>query len=175
MTIRQILPLSLLLFLGLATSPVQIQAQKIAVVDVERILSSITEYQDAQKQLDDLAARWRQDINREYDVIKGLYNKYQAEQVLLSEEQKQAREQEIIDKETAVRELQRSRFGPEGALFERRQELIKPIQDAIYEAIEDFADSRGYDIIFDRAGSAGIIFSNDDYDKTDEVLRSLQN
>lgn len=174
MSIRKIfLPALLLLFvLGLGTG---LKAQKIAVVDVERILNSITEYQDAQKDLDDLAARWRQDINQEYDVIKGMYNKYQAEQVLLTEEQRASREQEIIDKETAVRELQRNRFGPEGALFKRRQELVKPIQDAIYEAIQEYADSRGYDIIFDRAGSAGIIFSNDTYDKTDDILRSLRN
>lgn len=175
MTIRKLILPALLLFIGIATSSANLAAQKIAVVDVERVLSSITEYQDAQKQLDDLAAKWRQDINQEYDVIKGMYNKYQAEQVLLTEEQRQAREEEIIAKETAVRELQRNRFGPEGALFTRRQELVKPIQDAIYEAIQEYADARGYDIIFDRAGSAGIIFSNDTYDKTDDILRTLRN
>ncbi|PHI18309.1 hypothetical protein CEQ90_18535 [Lewinellaceae bacterium SD302] len=175
MNIRKLILPALVLFFSLATLSTTLNAQKIAVVDVERILGSITEYQDAQKQLDDLAAKWRQDINQEYDVIKGMYNKYQAEQVLLTEEQKQAREQEIIDKETSVRELQRNRFGPEGALFTRRQELVKPIQDAIYEAIEEYADRNNYDIIFDRAGSAGIIFSNDTYDKTDEILRSLSN
>lgn len=174
MSIRKnILFLLLAIFgLGSATSA---NAQKIATVDVERILSSITEYQDAQKSLDELAAKWRQDINQEYDVIKGMYNKYQAEQVLLTEDQRKAREQEIIDKETAVRDLQRNRFGPEGALFQRRQELVKPIQDAIYEAIENYANTRGYDLIFDRAGSAGIIFSNTTYDKTDDILRELRN
>ncbi|MEL6356240.1 MAG: OmpH family outer membrane protein [Bacteroidota bacterium] len=174
MSIRKLLLTGLFAILGLA-SVANLQAQKIAVIDIERILNSITEYQDAQKQLDDLAAKWRQDINQEYDVIEGLYNKYQAEQVLLTEEQREAREQEIIDKETAVRELQRNRFGPEGALFKRRQELVKPIQDAVYEAVQEYADARGYDIIFDRAGSAGIIFSNDTYDKTDDVLRALRN
>lgn len=175
MNIRKLILPALLLFASLATSSATLSAQKIAVVDVERVLTSITEYQDAQTQLDNLAAKWRQDINQEYDVIKGMYNKYQAEQVLLTEEQRQGREQEIIDKETAVRELQRNRFGPEGALFTRRQELVKPIQEAVYEAIQEYADARGYDIIFDRAGSAGIIFSNDTYDKTDDILRTLRN
>lgn len=175
MSIRKNFFLALLAFIGFGVATTTLQAQKIAVVDVERILTSITEYQDAQKSLDDLAAKWRQDINQEYDVIKGMYNRYQAEQVLLTEDQRKAREQEIIDKETAVRELQRNRFGPEGALFQRRQELVKPIQDAIYEAIESYANTRGYDLIFDRAGSAGIIFSKSTYDKTDDILRELRN
>ena len=174
MSIRKTLLLAVLAVFGMGAAS-NLSAQKIAVVDVERIMNSITEYQDAQKSLDDLAAKWRQDINQEYDVIKGMYNKYQAEQVLLSEEQRGAREQAIIDKETAVRELQKNRFGPEGALFQRRQELVKPIQDAIYEAIQSYADTRGYDIIFDRAGSAGIIFSKDTFDKTDDILRELRN
>jgi len=174
MSIRKLLLTGLFAILGIGTVA-NLQAQKIAVIDIERILSSITEYQDAQTELDNLAAKWRQDINQEHDVIEGMYNKYQAEQVLLTDEQRQAREQEILDKETAVRELQRNRFGPDGALFKRRQELIKPIQDAVYEAVQEYADARGYDIIFDRAGSAGIIFSNDSYDKPDDVLRTLRN
>jgi len=152
-----------------------LNAQKIASVDMEKILASITEYQDAQEQLDQLAAKWQQEINQQYDAIKGMYNKYQAEQVLLSEDQRAQREEEIIAKEKSVRDLQRNRFGAEGALFERRQELVKPIQDAIYEAIEQYASTRGYDFIFDRAGSAGIIFANDTYDKTDDILRALKN
>lgn len=158
--------------LGLSST---LGAQKIASVDMERILSSITEYQDAQEQLDQLAAKWQQEINQQYDAIKGMYNKYQAEQVLLSEDQRKQREDEIIAKEKSVRDMQRERFGPEGALFERRQELVKPIQDAVYEAIESYATTRGYDFIFDRAGSAGIIFSSPTYDKTDDILRALQN
>lgn len=161
-------------FLAVAGTGTQLAAQKIASIDMERILSSITEYQDAQEQLDQLAAQWQQEISQEYDAIKGMYNKHQAEQVLMSDEQRQASEQAIIDRETKVREMQRERFGPEGALFQRRQELVKPIQDAIYEAVETYANQNNYDFVFDRAGSAGIIFSNDQYDKTDEVLRSLQ-
>ena len=149
------------------------QAQKIAYVDVQRILESIDEYQQAQQELDELAARWRQEIAQEYDVIKGMYNRYQAEQVLLSEDARTQREEEIMDKEKEVRDLQRERFGPEGMLFQRRQELVQPIQDQVYAAIEAYANERGYDFIFDRSSQAGIIFSNPQYDKTDDILNRL--
>ncbi|OAV43226.1 OmpH family outer membrane protein [Lewinella sp. 4G2] len=151
-----------------------VSAQKIATIDMERILTSITEYQDAQEQLDQLAAKWNQEINQQYDDIKGMYNKYQAEQVLLTEDQRTAREEEIVNKEKAVRELQRRRFGADGLLFERRQELVKPIQDAVYEAVENYSRARGYDFILDRASMPGIIFGSDAYDKTDDILRALQ-
>jgi outer membrane protein len=172
MRLRNYLMIAILAFAGFGA---QLSAQKIASVDMERILSSITEYQDAQEQLDQLTAQWQQEINQEYDEIKGMYNKYQAEQVLMSDEQRQQSEQAIVDRETKVRDMQRERFGPEGALFQRRQELVKPIQDAIYEAIEQYSKQNNYDFIFDRAGSAGIIFSSDQYDKTDEILRALRN
>ena len=152
-----------------------VSAQKIATIDMERILGSITEYQDAQEQLDQLAAKWQQEINQQYDDIKGMYNKYQAEQVLLTEDQRKAREDDIVAKEKAVRELQRRRFGAEGLLFERRQELVKPIQDAVYEAVEAYARTRGYDFMLDRASMPGIIFGSDAFDKTDDILRALQN
>ena len=162
----------LLAFTGFSAS---VSAQKIASVDMEKILGSITEYQDAQEQLDQLTAKWQQEINQEYDAIKGLYNKYQAEQVLMSDEQRKTEEQAIFDRETKVRNMQKDRFGENGALFQRRQELVKPIQDAIYEAIETYSKQNNYDFIFDRAGAAGIIFSSDQYDKTEEILRALKN
>ena len=142
---------------------------------MEKILGSITEYQEAQDQLDQLTAKWQQEINQEYDAIKGLYNKYQAEQVLMSDDQRKAAEEEIYDRETKVRNMQKDRFGENGSLFQRRQELVQPIQEAIYEAIEQYSKQNGYDFIFDRAGAAGIIFSSDEYDKTDAILRSLKN
>ncbi|THH40519.1 OmpH family outer membrane protein [Neolewinella litorea] len=172
MRFRNYLMVAILAFAGFGA---QLSAQKIASIDMERILTSITEYQEAQEQLDQLAAKWQQEINQEYDAIKGMYNKYQAEQVLMTDEQRQSEEQAIIDRETQVRNMQRDRFGPEGALFQRRQELVKPIQDAVYEAVETYATQNNYDFIFDRAGAAGIIFSSDQYDKTDEILRALRN
>lgn len=167
------IPLTMLLLGVLMTLGFRAEAQKIAYVDVQRILESIQEYQQAQQELDDLAARWRQEIAQEYDVIKGMYNRYQAEQVLLSDDARADREEEIMAKEKEVRDLQRERFGPEGLLFQRRQELVQPIQDKVYAAIEAYANERGYDFIFDRSGQAGIIFSNPQYDKTEDILNRL--
>jgi outer membrane protein len=161
--------LALVLFVSLAT-----YAQRIAIVDINRILESIEEYQNAQTQLDNLAAQWRQEIAQEQDVIKGMYNKYQAEQVLLSDEARRQREDAIIAKEKEVRDLQRDRFGPEGELFKRRQGLVRPIQDRVYGAIESYAQERGYDFIFDKSSASGMIFSNSEYDKTNDILNKLK-
>ena len=151
-----------------------LNAQRIAYVDVNQVLETIQEYQDAQAEIDRLASKWRQEIAQEYDVIKGMYNRYQAEQVLLSEDARRQKEEEIMEKEKVVRDLQRERFGPEGALFRRRQELVRPIQDKVYQAIETYAKDRGYDFIFDKSSSAGMIFSNPEYDKTQDILNSLR-
>jgi outer membrane protein len=150
------------------------QAQRIASVDVSRVLSSVKEYQVAEDELDKLSAKWRQEIALEYDKIKGLYNRFQAEQVLLSDEARRQREDEIMAKEKDVRDLQKSRFGPDGALFQRRKELVQPIQDRVYAAIEAYAKERGFDFIFDKGGSAGMIFANPQYDKTEDVINKLK-
>jgi outer membrane protein len=163
--------LTIVLFLTLA---VTVKAQRIASVDVSRVLSSVSDYKVAEDELDKLASRWRQEIALEYDKIKGLYNRYQAEQVLLSDEARKQREDEIMNKEKDVRDMQRVRFGPEGELYKRRQELVRPIQDRVYAAIETYAKERGYDFIFDKGGSAGMIFSNPQYDKTDDVIARLK-
>lgn len=149
------------------------QAQKIAIVDVSALLDGMDDYKKAQRQLDDLAAKWRREIAEEYDEIKGMYNKYQAEQVLLSDEVRRQREDEIMNKETEVRELQKRKFGPEGSLFQKRQELVQPIQERVFTAIEQYADSKGYDFIFDKGSASGMIFSNARYDKTDDVKAEL--
>lgn len=149
-------------------------AQRIACVDVNKILESIQEYKDAQDELDRQAAKWRQEIAQEYDVIKGMYNQYQAEQVLLSDEARKQREEEIMNKEKEVRDAQKTKFGPEGDLFKRRQELVRPIQDKVYSAIEAYASERGFDFIFDKGGTTGIIFSSPQYDKTSDILDRLK-
>lgn len=149
------------------------EAQKIAYVDVNKILTSMNDYNEAQKKLDEMASKWRREIAEEYDNIKKLYNKYQAEQVLLSEEIRRQREEEIMNKENAVRELQKNKFGPDGALFKKRQELVRPIQERVYTAIEDYANSKGYDFIFDKGSSSGMIFSNSKYDKTEDIISEL--
>ena len=124
-------------------------AQRIAYVDVTAILESLPDYQKAQEQLDKVATQWRQEIAQEQDKVKGMYSKYQAEQVLLSEEMKKTREEEILAKEKEVREMQRQKFGPEGSLFKKREELVKPIQDKVYSAIQKFAEDKGFDYDFD--------------------------
>lgn len=150
-----------------------LQAQKIAVVDISALLESSEDYNNAQRQLDKISADWRQEISIQLDEIKSLYNKYQAEQVLLSDDTRKEREQEIMDKEATVREIQKRRFGPEGDLFKKRQDLVSPIQDKVFAAIEDFANSRGFDIIFDKGGAAGLLYANSEYDKTDEIKKKL--
>jgi len=149
------------------------EAQKIAYVDVNKVLDSMSDYKAAQKKIDDEAAKWRREIAEEYDVIKGMYNKYQAEQVLLSDEVRKQREDEIMNKENSVREMQKNRFGPQGSLFKKRQELVQPIQEKVYTAIEDYANSKGYDFIFDKGAASGMIFSNPRYDKTEDLMKEL--
>ncbi len=173
MTTRLVLA-SLLLLAVLTTTPSVLNAQKFAYVEIDRILESVEEYKGAQTELDRQAAAWRQEIAQEYDLIKGMYNRYQAEQVLLSEDMRRQREEEIMNKEKNVRDLQRERFGPEGELFRRRQELVRPIQDKVYRAIEAYAAERGYDFIFDKSSNAGMIFTNAQYDKTEDIISRLR-
>ncbi|HHH50273.1 MAG TPA: OmpH family outer membrane protein [Saprospiraceae bacterium] len=149
------------------------QAQRIASVDINLILESMDDYQKAQEQLDQVASKWRQEIAQEYDKIKGMYNRYQSEQVLMSEDVRKQKEEEIMNKEKQVREMQKEKFGPEGDLFKKREELVRPIQDKVYEAIESYANEKGYDFIFDKGGATGILFANERYDKTSDLLKRL--
>jgi outer membrane protein len=148
-------------------------AQRTAVVDIAAVLENVSDYKKAQEQLDKISSQWQQQISEEYDAIKSLYNKYQTEQVFLSEEMKQQREEEIMNREKAVRDLQKKKFGQDGELFSKRQELVQPIQDRVYDAIEDFAAEKGFDLIFDKSSAAGLIFANESYDKTDDILKKL--
>jgi len=166
--------LMILLFSILLSQGLMAQSQRTAVVDIDEILSSMPDYQQAQDQLDQIAEQWRQEIAQEMDKVKSMYNKYQAEQVLLSDEMKREREDEIMQKEKEVREIQRQKFGPEGELFNKRQELVAPIQNEVYKAISSYADSRGYDLILDRSANAGIIFINDALDKTEDIKKILK-
>lgn len=151
------------------------QAQRLAIVDVNSLLQEMEEYKTAQGELDKVASKWRQEISIEMDKVKSMYNKYQAEQVLLSDEVRAQREEEIVNTEKKVMDMQKLRFGPEGDLFKRRQELVKPVQDKVMAAIESYAADRGYDLIIDKGGSAGILFLNEEYDKTDDIRKRLRN
>lgn len=157
-----------------AIALVSSNAQRIAIVDINAVLDAVPEYKVAQAEIDRIAAEWRQEISKEYDKIKSLYNKYQAEQVLLSEDAKVERENEIIKKEEEVRELQKLKFGPEGELFKKRQQMVTPIQDKVFSAINDYAADRGFDLIFDKSGSAGLLFTSAEFDKTEDIIKRVK-
>lgn len=148
-------------------------AQKIAYVDTDYILKSIPAYESAQEQLELMSKDWQSEIEAKYAEIEQMYKEYQAEKVLLTEEMKQKREEEIVQKEKQTRDLQKKYFGSEGDLFKKRQELIKPIQDDIFNAIKEMATSGGYAFILDAAGGATFLYSDPKYDKSDDVLQKL--
>ncbi|MEP7322072.1 MAG: OmpH family outer membrane protein [Saprospiraceae bacterium] len=150
-----------------------VNAQKIAIVDITQVLENLDEYKKAQDQLDKVTASWKQEIADARDKIKVMYNKYQAEQVLLSNDQRKTKEDEIMVKEKEVMEMQKSKFGPEGSLFMKRQELVQPIQDKVYKTIQEYATAKGLDLILDKGSSAGVIFSNPLLDKTSDILKKL--
>ena len=165
---RTFLAVAITLFAGMA-----MQAQKIAIVDINAVLTELPEYIQGQQEIDKIAADWNQDIAREFDKVKSMYNKYQAEQVLLSDQVRAQREEEIKQKEKEVRDLQKRKFGPEGESFLKRREIINPIQDKVFGAIETYALDMGFDVIFDKSGSAGVLFVGDKFDKTDIIKRRL--
>jgi len=173
MNMNQLLKSTVIVALLTFMTNISADAQRIAVVDINAILESMPAYNNAQDQLDQLAATWRREIAEEYDKIKSKYNEFQAQQVLMSAEMAKQKEDEIVKMETQVRELQRRRFGPEGELFKKRQELVRPIQEKVYRAIEDYSSDKGFDIIFDKGGSAGILFTNDRFDKTQDILDEI--
>ncbi len=164
---------SLLALVFAVATMLSVSAQKIALVDVNEVLSSMPEYENAQKELDRIAAEWRQQIAQDFDVVKGMYNKFQAEQVLMNAEDKTKREDEIVKKEAEIREKQKNKFGPDGELFKKRQEMVAPIQDKVFAAMESYAAERGIDIIFDKGGATGLLFSNPEYDKTADIKKKL--
>ncbi len=148
-------------------------AQKYAYVDTQYMLDNISEYKAAQQQLDQLSIQWQKEIEDKYAAIDKLYKAYQAEQILLTEEMKRKRQDEISSKEKDVKDLQKQRFGFEGDLFKKKQELVKPIQDKIFNAIKKLASDGGYAVIFDKSGSTTMLFTSPKYDKSDEVLQSM--
>lgn len=148
-------------------------SQKFAYVDSEYILSNIPSYKAAQEQIDKLSAEWQKEVETKYADIDKLYKNFQSEKVLLTEEMKAKREDEIVKKEKEVKELQKKYFGRDGMLFKKRQELIKPIQDEVYNAIKELAVEQGFAMIFDTASNTGVIYSNPKSDKSDEILQRL--
>ena len=161
---------------GMMSATAQIGGgQKIVYVDSEYILSNIPEYSDAQSQLESLSTKWQGEVKAIYDKVEEMYNKYKTEMLLLSEEQKQAREQAIINKEQEAKNLQMQYFGSEGQLYQKRTELIQPIQEKIYTAMQEIAQSKNYAFVLDLASGTSVLYANDRNDISDDVLDQLGN
>jgi outer membrane protein len=149
------------------------QAQRYGIVDTKYILDKIPEYKEAQKKLDQQSETWQQEIDSRQTALDKMYKDYEAEQVMLTDELKKKREAEIFAKEKEVRELQRKRFGFEGDLFKKRQELVKPIQDKVFNAIQKIAVAKQYDFILDKSEGITVIFADPKLDRSEDVLREL--
>ena len=148
-------------------------AQRYAVIDTKYILNKMPEYAAAQKQLDDIAAAWEKEIDAKKAELDKMYKDYDAEQVMLSDDLKKKREYQISEKDKELRQLQQQRFGYEGDLFKKRQELVKPIQDKVYNAVQKLAVQRGYDFILDKSEGITVIFADPKLEKSDDVLKAL--
>lgn len=148
-------------------------AQKYAFVDTDYILNRIPSYNAAQDQLDKLSEEWQKEVEEMYSEIETLYKNYQTEKVLLSEEMRVQKEEDIITKEKEAKDLQNKYFGREGSLYTKRQELIKPIQDEIYRAVKEIATEGNFAVIFDTSSGANMLYTNPKYDKSDDVLEKL--
>ena len=163
----------ILLLLAISFSTLSIQAQKFAYVDTDYILNKIPDFKQAQDKLDALSEDWQKEIENKYADVEQMYRAYQQEQVLLTDAMKEKREDAIIKKETDAKNLQKKYFGTEGNLYLKRQELIKPIQDKIYDAIQQLAADNKYAIVFDSSSDLIMLYKNNNYDKSDKVLELM--
>lgn len=148
-------------------------AQRFAYVDSDYILKHIPEYTSAQKQLDALSQQWQKDVDVRFANIEKLYSAYQADQVLLTDEMRKRRENEIVEKEKAAKEFQRVKFGFEGDLFQQRTKLIKPIQDRVAKAVQAVADAQQLDMIFDKNSEITLLYASTRLDKSNDVITRL--
>ncbi len=167
--LRYALPLCLLALLSLPAA-----AQKFALIDMEYVLSNVPAYERANEQLNQVSKKWQAEVEALNTEAGTMYKNYQNEVVFLSQEQKKKKQEAIMAKEKEASELKRKYFGPEGELFKKRQSLISPIQDEIYNAVKDISEQRGYSLVVDRSSeSAGIIYGSPKIDISNEVLQKL--
>ncbi len=148
-------------------------SQKYAIIDTRYILDRMPEYKQAQTQLDNIAADWQKDIDDRQAELDRMYKQFEAEEVMLTEDLRKKREDQLFVKEKELRDLQRKRFGFEGDLFKKRQELIKPIQDKVYNAVQRMSVQRGYDFVLDKSEGITIIFADPKLDKSEDILKDL--
>jgi outer membrane protein len=148
-------------------------AQRYAVIDSKFILDKMPEYKEAQGKLDQFSELWQQEIDQKQVAMDKMVKDFEAEQIMLPDNLKKKREDEIFNKEKELRDLQRKRFGFEGDLFKKRQELIKPVQDKVYNAVQKLALEKQYDFILDKSEGITIIFADPKLDKSEEILKSM--
>ena len=150
-----------------------LNAQRYAVIDSKYILEKVPEYKAAQQKLDQFSQQWQQEIDKKSAALDKMYKDYDAEQVMLSDDLKKKREDELFNNDKELKDLQRKRFGYEGDIFKKRQELIKPIQDRVYNAVQKLAASKLYDFILDKSEGITVIFADPKLDRSDDVLKEL--
>ena len=163
----------LLIFLGVLLFSIETHAQKFAYVDTDYILNNMPEFNQAQDKLDEIAKEWQEEIESIYAEVDKMYRDYQSQEVLLTDEMKIKREDAIIKKEKSAKDLQKKRFGPNGDLYAKRQELIKPLQDKVYDAIQQLAANNKYAIIFDSSSDLIMLYTNPNLDKSDKILQNM--
>lgn len=149
------------------------QAQKYALIDMEYILKNVPSYEMANEQLNQVSQRWQREVDDLAAEAETLYKNYQSDLVFLTDDQKKKKEDEIVAKEKEVTELRYKYFGPQGELYKKRQSLIKPIQDEVYNAVKKLSEERGYTMVLDRASSQSIIFASPRADVSNEVLTKM--
>ena len=165
---KMLLTLCLVTGLGFAA-----QAQKFASVDMGYIMKNIPAYESANEQLSQVSKKWQPEVDAMMKDVQQLYKNYQTELVFMSDDMKVKREDEIVAKEKAAQELKRKYFGPEGELYKKRESLMKPIQDEVYNAIQEISNAKGLDLIFDKSSAMSAIFVSTKLDISDEVLKKL--
>ena len=163
-----------ILFLGgMILSPIVAQKFSIAYIDMQYILKNIPQYETANEQLTMISKRWQKEIDTAQQELQILVRNYQTEQIFLSPDMKQKREDEILEKEQYLLELKRKYFGQEGEWYKKRESLLKPIQDEIYAAIQDIASEKQYDVVKDRSADPSLIYMSGKLDISDQVLEKL--
>jgi outer membrane protein len=148
-------------------------AQKFCYVDLEYILNKIPSYTEAQKQLDKVSEGYQKEIDNKRKNVEAMFKSYQAEQVLMTEQMKQQKIKELEAAEKEVIQLKTDKFGPSGALFKKRQELIKPIQDKLYDEIQKYAQAKAYDFILDKSSGPSMLYANEKFNKSDDILANM--
>ena len=157
----------------LIVSTLSLSAQKFAYIDSKYVLSHMPEYVAAQKQINDLSAEWQAQVEQKYTAIEQLEKSFQAEKILLTEDMKKKREADINERREEAKQYQKSKFGVEGDLFKKREELVAPIQEQIFQAIEDIASQSQYMVVFDKASHSNMLYTNPKHDISDKVLKKM--